>query len=806
MKIRIITISLCLSLFSSMSFSQTKDYRNAARVESYVAEIFPEAFDAMLFRDACLYYVNKELQKNGARTLSPNETLQSASQVFAGYMADVEDTRLDYAPSKYKLENRLLDLGAGIHQADEVTIKTLVAKGKTLLTYDEVAQEAVFQFFKRKSATDLMDPKYIFAGIGCSLDKSKKKIFVAISLGNYNLITMDKKTIKDSGLPISTSQYGLEIGDSKICKPCEKYKNISSLQEGLSVVDGRIYYSSSDYKALRKIIKYPKDGLAVDVVDGRIYPCKGPNMVNKQVENRGYLTKPVYFHSFEKLNLETGRTASTKLKLDMGPLPEGVTDYELNLVIIKDKHVCKNIYPAYNKTFETATMPELLPFPDTVTKYNTFIYKPKYEIDTISFIIPFEVGKSTYKKEDIQAFIDSLKQPAFRPLNITITAYSSIDGNSEKNMKLRGDRFSSILNALNQYTNNSAPITTISQDSWDLFYRDIIATEFQFLRTKTKAEILDYLKQGDNMARIEPILQKHRYAEIQIRAEYDISTPQKEQDYVLYSFHKALKEYNADLALSIQKYIMQQVLANRYSRLAIDKMIIPDKAAYAGLQMNKIWLNYTARRMPIDADFLKEMKRLMALDMENMYIKRNWLYARLQLETIDNEFYVSDMQKEIDALLISSLPKYAVDPINLDLQIKSLTALNKTYRVADEDAFVDAAFTRIKDIIEIDKTDWMGAMNLATIFMGMGDYEYPISIMSQMVNNPQVNEDFIFTYLAMCTHTDYMFQTKAFMDAVNRATNMNKPRFCEIFDSGKMSQQLLENPELKKEYCEICNH
>jgi hypothetical protein len=43
------------------------------------------------------------------------------------------------------------------------------------------------------------------------------------------------------------------------------------------------------------------------------------------------------------------------------------------------------------------------------------------------------------------------------------------------------------------------------------------------------------------------------------------------------------------------------------------------------------------------------------------------------------------------------------------------------------------------------------------------------------------------------------------MDAVNRATNMNKYRFCELMDSGKFSFQLLENPEFKKEYCTMCN-
>ncbi|HPH17070.1 MAG TPA: hypothetical protein PK029_07850, partial [Bacteroidales bacterium] len=304
MKIKILALVLSIQFGVSVAYSQSKDYRSAARVESFVKEVFPEAFDEMLLRDACLYYINKELAKNNTRILLPNETLQSVSQQFAMYMSDVDDTRATYAPKKYQLQQRLIDAGAGIHQADEVTIKTLVAKGKTLLTYDEVAQEVVFQFFKRKSADVLNHPKYVFAGIGCKLDKSGKKVFVAVSVGNYNLLSMDKKAIKETGLPINSAQYGLEGYETRTCKPCERFQNISQLQEGLTVENGEIFFATSDYKALRKILKYPKDGLAVDIVLENQYPCKGQTIINKQLQSKGTLTKPVYFSNFEKLNLE----------------------------------------------------------------------------------------------------------------------------------------------------------------------------------------------------------------------------------------------------------------------------------------------------------------------------------------------------------------------------------------------------------------------------------------------------------------------------------------------------------------------
>ncbi len=805
MKIKYIFTVLLGVIVSFQSVAQTENFREPKRVESFLTELYPEAFNLTLMRDAILYYLDKELHKEGYRMLQPNKVLQDASQEFADYMAKTDEIRVNYAPAKYSLQQRLLNQDGGVHQVDEITMKTSIQRAKMSLTYDEVAQDVAFQIFKRKSVEILQNPRYVFAGIGCGIDKTGKKLYLSISVGNYNLATTSKKDVKASGLKMTASNQGIGWYDAKTCKACSKYKEIESLRSMVTIERGKIFFETNDYKSLKKLLKDPTDAIAVDIVNMKQYPCNGENIVNNQLPSRGFTTKPIFVKDFDKLNIYAGRNASAKLRLLLGELPEGVTDYEYNVLVIKDKRLCKTLTPSFDKKIDGFNMPELLPFPDTVTRYNTFIYNPKVERDTISFLIPFEIGRSQYRESDIAAFIDSMKQPDFKPLAFIVTAYSSIDGNPEKNMHLRGERINSIVSAIASYSHNKVPISTKSSDSWDLFYTDIVATDWQFLKTKSKEEVLAYISKGDNLKKMDVVLSKHRFAEVQIVVEYDITTTRQEQAYTLYAFHKALKEYNEDLALAVQKYIMQQVLSGRYPKSTIDKMQIPDKPAYVGMQVNKMWLKYTANNMETDEKFLKEMKRLNSLNSENFYVRRNLVYARLKLEPIENEFYVTEMQKEIDAQLISVLPKYAIDPLNLELQIKSLQNLNKTFRVSNEEEFVNAAFERIKDIIEIDDYDWKGALNLANIFVGMGDYDYPLSIMAPMVNIPSVSEEFIFVFIAMCTHTDYMFHTQAFVDALKRAVEMNKPRLCELVDTGKLSFQMFENPEVKKVYCPACN-
>ena len=82
MKIKYIVAILLTMVVSSQSFSQTEKFRDPQRVESFLTELYPEAFNLTLMRDAILYYIDRELRKEDYRMLQPNQSLQNASQEF----------------------------------------------------------------------------------------------------------------------------------------------------------------------------------------------------------------------------------------------------------------------------------------------------------------------------------------------------------------------------------------------------------------------------------------------------------------------------------------------------------------------------------------------------------------------------------------------------------------------------------------------------------------------------------------------------------------------------------------------------
>ncbi|MFO7868914.1 MAG: hypothetical protein R6U95_06425 [Bacteroidales bacterium] len=792
-------------LLSTSVFSQKELTISDKQRELFSTELLPEAYNDTLMRNAIIYHINKECKKQGIRQFRINKILEYTAIDLAEYIAKREISRLNQIPARKQIHSRLYQYEAGNRDADEIVLKALTKKGRTNLTYNEIAKEITYTLFSRVKLEEILrNPRYTFIGVAARFDENKKRLYISLTFSNYSLISVDKKTIRNSELPITTFQYFLNRYDERTCKGCKKFQDIYSLHDFISVEDNVIYFETDNYRALRKLLRYPKDGLAVDIVMWEQYQCNSENLINNIMINKGHLTRPVYVKNFERENFYKGRLGRHKLKIELGTIPEGIKDYELNLVVINKKSVCASLIPPYNMPQLKTDLPEATAFPDTITTFNTYTFKPRQDTAVISFVIPFEEGKHQYKKEDIEDFIDSLEQPHFNPIKFNITAYSSIDGDPQKNLQLRGARIQSMKNAIYEYTGSAVPIETESHDSWDLFRTDIVATDFQFLRRKSNEGIMEYLKQGDNKELLEPILKKHRFAQVDLTVWYDISTIEKEQEYVLYLFNKALREYRDDDALAIQKYIIEQVLNKRYNRQAIDNMDIPDRPEYAGIQMNKLWLDYEARNMPINEAYVIELRRLKRMAPQNLYIRRNLVFARLQIETIENDSYVMDLQEEIDYLMQSSLPKYVIDPINLQLQIKSLEALNDKLRISNEDQFIEEAFNRIKHIIEIDKDDWKGAFNLAVLFTSMGDYEYPLTVMTPMLDNPEIDENFIFMFISICTHTDYMRYTQTFEHALKRAHEINSKKLCELIDTGKISFQIMDNPEVKEFYCKSC--
>jgi uncharacterized protein YkwD len=803
---RLRTVILGLLLFAGFhAFTQVSSTSDKAISEAIKTTIDEKHFDEFVLNAAIVDAINNERQKNDVSKLDTNAVLSKASSDYASYLASIDDSKPGLGGKKQTASYRLKMYSGAANDFIEICLKTTLKKGKESQSYSDLANDIVFKWFNSKSAEDLKSPEYLLIGLASKTESTNKKVYISVMLGSYSTLNAGQASVKTSGMQISVKNPGLKPYDSKICKSCEKFKNIDTLQRALTV-DGPNIILETQLKFIKRIIKNPNDGIAIDIVSKKQYPCNGENIVDKSLPSKGLLTKKITQSKLMKLNQCTGKDAKTKFKAIVGQIPAGMSDYELNLVVFQDKIFCKNIRPSYTEFNQTATKSRLKILGDTISFYSDFEYKPTPDTTFLTFKIPFELGKSNYNSEDIKPLIEALKEPDFIITGLKITAFSSIEGREEKNDQLRLERAQNIVKAFKQMQKgNPIDAEVVSSDSWKIFFQDIKGTEWDSLRKKSPDYVREIILKNKLEAKLETILTRERFARVEMKVIYDLGSIQKEQGFVLKKFHQALDSSDIVKALNIQKYIIKKVRRGLYSKYIIPQMQIPlDSARFAGMQMNNLWLDYIVNSKAVDSAFYFEVCRLSKLDAKNEYIIYNKLFCEIKLFDLTDEAYVSVMQQKVDALRTSKLRKSDVDPLTIELQIKIIESIGNTLKVADEQKMIQETLNRIKGVFDLRTGDWKRALNLAALFMQMGDFEYPITLLEPFVMNTDADERVLFTYLSACTHSEFKPNTKQFEQALQQAFQKNKTRTCNLFKNGQMSFQLLENPNVKKMVCEQC--
>ncbi len=789
---------ICLSnrVFSQESFMEDGVYSTD--------KINPSNFKEKLFEKVLINRVNEYLDSLGLEGFVQNEFFVSPAKEHVLYMVAKQDTKTD----DYK--KYLVDAGGtgvGAEVAGKITIKV----SNDFITYDEVASQLVSRWGAGKPQKILAGQKYFFAGVGAQV--ADKKIFVSMFVGNYASITpirVDGKNTASASLsvPVTTKKYGLKPYDEKICKKvARKMPNVWDLQSGLSVNDnGEIVFKYNDLKKFKRFMKGSKDGLAVDVVQPEQFACGSENIADYSRNNIGIMTKRLWSKKLYKNNMAPGegrKNKVTKLEVVLGLFPAGLnpSDVEMNLMVIKEKSVCANIPRSYvdNKIYDF--VPKIGLLPDTILASGMKEYSPKAIKDRLSFKIPFEQGKSDYKPEDMRDVIAALDEPDFFIDKIFIRAYSSLEGSMETNKRLQKKRAESIVDALAKNQNASIIDSIVTAPNLKDLQDAVRGTSFQSLCDMDLNSAISYV--NSNQKKLEPYLKQTRYADITMDITYDLRDALKEQKFVLKQFNKAVEAKQLDLALSIQKYILKQVVAGRYNDRAVSEMNIPEGADYVGLNMNKVWLTQFIYSDPLDEDYRDRVDELNKQDLANAYVDYNDVLCEVVVNDLSNESYVEKLQARIDKLYNTPINMDVVDMLNIELQYQVMDIYKDS--CGYDHPTVVKCLEKMKEIIKFDKLNWENSLKFASIFINHSDYEYAIHLLEPWIEDERVPLVYISTYVTVCSKVEYKVHSNNFVKALERLKKMDSKYFCDLFKSDKLSMQTFVNTNAKKVYCETCS-
>lgn len=491
-----------------------------------------------------------------ASPLTADATLKKAAQDQADFM-NANDTLTHFQPAAAKKTpaDRVLFYNGHHDGVGEnclfiflqlpITVKN--KKEPVLVNTYADAAEQIFQSWKNSPGhyKNMIDPKYDVQAIAFSYNPKTQKVYASqvFAMKPYNYPP------KLNGL---LSEYSIKPYNESACKVI-KEENVGGIRVAnrIYVQDNKVYIALQQARKFTHVFKDPNDMLAIDVVFKDQFGCEKSNRLNGSPYYDGVLLKPVTFAELYKRN--TGINGRLQSYIcDLPPEVRG-TNYQLNVVLIKNSCFCSYTYPVRIESQEYSLI-NLEPYWDTVPvhlKSDTFNLVIKQKIK-------FDKSKSEIDQKSLLATQEKLKLLGRFATSVKLNAYSSVEGDEKINKAIQEKRAAVILQQLSPFFPKTVHPQIVAKENWDMFNNQVKMDYFRYLlqfdQPRIKLAIKDSLQ-----GRLEKFLSEERYAEFEIRMEGAYSDTSNTQVLSL-ALLRALQHKDLQLAYEIQSKLIYRYL------------------------------------------------------------------------------------------------------------------------------------------------------------------------------------------------------------------------------------------------------
>ena len=721
------------------------------------AKVGADNFNAALMEKLILLKINDHRADKKMDSLRSTDILVKAAKDQAMFMAKEEEVSVKQGGKKKTTADRVKYYGGGA-SGEELVLAQPANKGKDDFTYEEIADLIVQKWAKGKQgATSLNNSNKVYVGVGVAFESASKKVYVSAVFGDFETFNIGASKRKELPVPFTTKKYKLKKvekaeDDKKYCKKCQKFGEVEfrKLYDGLYIEDGKVYLRYDNLKYLQsKLLKDKRDGFAVDFVERDQYPCLPYNIYDNKRVNKGVMIKRKWSKTLLKDNIVANNKAAkggvegkkskgkskasakgkkkAGLNVLLGEVPPNLpADYEINLLVIQKKRVCRVLSRKYVENGGIQSRTPLDVIPDTLSR-TALKYKPEAEVKQLSFRIPFEKSKFNYSPKDIEPILTQLKEPDYIINNISIVAYSSIEGDSLKNAELEKKRAQAIQAAIvkMRQKNQNVQIQEMdikNSDGWEQFKSQIKGTKYAPLGMMAKADAKKAITGTALEKDMEKLLSEQRYADVKMTITYDI-VGEEEEPYVINTYNKAIEKGNGEKALEIQQFMIAQALEGKYDPENILSLNVPQKGEFASLFVNKLWLQKYLSNDTLSSELADAFFTIAPVAPGNDFVKYNSMYSNLEFNALPAEqVKIDSLQTVIESINNPRIPQDYVANLNIEQQFRIIDEFDDKPQFK---GLVEQAVGRLKSLYKIDASNsWQNALKLAYIFSERGDYDY----------------------------------------------------------------------------------
>ncbi len=779
---KILPLLVLLSLLSTALFAQTP--------------IDPKNFDEGLLEQKILEQINKVRDTIDVAPLRQDDILEKAAKHHTDYMT--QNNKLGHYEEKKKYKRPIDRVKAykGTHPSvAENVLKTSV---KPEHDYESLAEEMVSSWVNSKGHfKNLSAERFVKSGISVAYDPKKKEVYATQVFGG-----LPHEETLFSHVPANT--YRIQNYEEEPCQECSEvfYQMPPDVQFGVQQDSVQLYFIMTDQEWFNKVFNNKGDGIAVDVVSRQQFACGQPTQRPNSPIYKGSLQPPIYLSELQEKGYINPQG---DVIIPLGPLPDNIKNHEveLNLLIIQDKHVCEYIV-LYDLPDHKWELLDMGLYRDSIAKTQEMANSSSAEFSkTLQFSIPFERNKFDYNKADIQPLYDSLRLTNFDIRTINIDAYSSVEGPTDHNIYLQEKRAESIAKALQSFQSDKIQVNVTASENWKAFRQDIQSTPYKRMANWQDAQIKKKLDDLAFREKVEPVLAKHRLANISLELERKVNFDLSDGEQAAKAFNNAMAKKNLEEAELLQQAIYARIKDRRLPEEVAAKLEIPEENTYGVLLNHQASFKYEQNPEDILAA-IKDFEKLKTLLPANKEI--DYDLCVLRIEAYAEGKLDIDPKKLRDNIAELENKGFTKEEtihlmINFHIIYGEHLQLQKKYREKNK------VLQYVKQNYQYLKLSEQDALNLAKYFAGYFKANWATQLLRPYAMKENPDEGLLFYFINLTIVDDREVGKGYYGEILEKAHRMNPQRFCHLFDvygSGGITFQLLENEKLKRSYCAKC--
>lgn len=763
-------------------------------------ELNPSSLNFSLLENEFMARLNKLRSDLKADPLVNDPILDKAAADQAGYQRQKRLVTHDQDDKKKKRpEDRVLFYHGTHDQVGENCIAIPLKhsfkpkyskKPIEINTYAEAA-DALFLGWKASPGhyQNMIDPKYDVSGMGFSFDKDSSFLYCTqvfalrqFTFGIEMQSPPDAYGVKEA-LPGSCSVFNTE--------PARKALRSFQVVQG----EDSIFIRSEELLLLKKFFNNPADGIYFDLVQRSQFTCEKNNLLHGSAIHDGKMLPPVLFKDLFKNN----RSRDGKnFYAAVCSIPKSLkkNTIKLNFGFIKNGYACEYTYlvavPERNLQM-LDLYPKWVYLPENKIKPDTFT-------GNLSFTIPFERGETLMDEHITQRLKQKLE--IYKPFitDVDIQTFSSVEGNSQANLKLQEQRAAGIKKIVDNYYSDSLSVKTQASENWKDFFALIENTEVAYLKDLPKEKIKERLRSKSLLDSLDFLLRLSRSAQLNIGLKAHIDND-SDPYLILAAYKKSIESQDSLKAFNAQNKLLEYVTLQKFEsadllpiEIPLSKKFLPHLTNYLAVSVkDKEALYYGYIRhiamesSRIDPSYLPIQFNLCILSLKYMRDYGDTLIPTPELEQKMNACFKLGTAE--DSIIVNHMW--------LNYSILSLyTAWNQhLYHLLDRHLANARKYYPGAQISENE------AIELGLLFNLYARYDWTVELLYPYVKDKTKNENLLYLFNeTYASSRSNKLADEEWLKYLRKAKKMNPGRFYTWINDDNF--QLLRSELIKKEFCD----